>query len=249
MTLSVFLFVIYFPITLQLVPQSQIDALIDIYYSLNAPYWILCKWNITNIVNGDLQHVDSCGYSIKTINISINNTQYEAVKQLQLTDTTNMSGEFPSSMGNLTTLEVFSFNGEFNNIYGTLPKSFWHLTNLQKISLYQTPNLSVTLDASIGNLTNLTYLDLNHVSLSSTIPQIFCSLKSLSHISFKYVNISGTIPDCMFNQLKNLNSFHLFDTNIVEISNSISYASHLQILQLVENQYCTGPIFDYLTNM
>eukprot|EP01084_Bolivina_argentea_P099739 179250_1 len=143
-----------------IVPQYQINALLDIYDALNGDKWE-CKWNVTQIENGNL--FDECNI-IYTQNIS---NDVEVVYALDLASihyTENVECAIPSNIYNLTTLTYLSMSG--TNIYGKI-------------------------DHSIGNLTNLNYLWINNISLNGRIPDTICNLRNLIEITVENVNITA----------------------------------------------------------
>ena len=58
-------------------------------------------------------------------------------------------------------------------------------------------NLTGTLPATLGNLTDLSYIYLNLNSLSGTIPTYFCNYTKMTIIILSNNHFTGQIPDCI----------------------------------------------------
>lgn len=131
---------------------SDYKALMNIKKSLNNPYhlvsWVpntdCCKW-----------HGLACDPETNRIN------------ELNLFEG-DISGQIPSSLGDLPYLENLSFR-EFKKIKGSIPPS-------------------------ITKLKHLYFLDLSHLSLSGPIPNFFNQLTSLSFLYLSSNQFSGSIP-------------------------------------------------------
>ena len=80
-----------------------------------------------------------------------------------------------------------------NNLSGTIPAEIGNLTNLKVLRL-QDNNLSGPIPAEIGNLTNLEQLQLQDNSLSGTIPPEIGNLTNLEHLYLYKNDLTGSIP-------------------------------------------------------
>ena len=93
----------------------------------------------------------------------------------------NLSGTIPASIGTLKKkLQVFEI-GRNRNVRRTIPESFWHLTNLQRVSI-STTSISGTISPLIGNLRQLKILELQDSELSGTIPSSLANLTKLKKL-------------------------------------------------------------------
>eukprot|EP01084_Bolivina_argentea_P269440 457941_1 len=163
-----------------LVPQYQIDALVDIYNSLGGNSWF-CQWNIIAIQNGNL--TDPCGI-ITTRN---NGSNYEVVNSLNFSNDCCYYGAYPPSMFNLTTLRslTLEMKGNFNLTLDPL------LGRLQDLNVFH-------MNGFRGK--NIPYF---------SMPQSFCKLQKLTDIGIQYSNMKGTIPACIFANNRNLRTFNI----------------------------------------
>eukprot|EP01084_Bolivina_argentea_P253302 425434_1 len=203
-----------------IVPQLQIDSLVDIYNSLNGQSWS-CTWNITKIKKGDL--TDTC-YMIHTdiINYPINsNITSEVVTGIYFYNVNNVSGELPISINNLTTLKQIRLSSK--GIYGTLHDS-------------------------IGNLLSLETLYFFNTSLTGTIPSSICGLTQLTGIEFIDNKFTGTIPECIFINNEYLNSFSLSMSSL-QIPNGLIYPSALVFLYINIKEEMMGTIPSFIGNI
>ena len=105
-----------------------------------------------------------------------------------------VSGELPSSLGDLTYLESLGFYD--NELSGALPSSLGNLTNLQSLDLALN-DFSGSLPSSLGNLTNLTWLSISD-GLSGSLPS---SLGNLTNLQTLYLgdDFSGSLPSSLGN--------------------------------------------------
>ena len=75
-----------------------------------------------------------------------------------------------------------------------IPVVIGNLTNLTWLNLYNN-QLTGEIPSEIGNLTNLTYLYLNHNQLSGVIPEEICNIGDSSP-DFRFNNLCPPYPDC-----------------------------------------------------
>ncbi|XP_047982067.1 receptor like protein 22-like [Salvia hispanica] len=79
-------------------------------------------------------------------------------------------------------------------------------------------NFSGSIPSSIGNLENLSMLDLSFCQFSGTIPSTFANLTKLVHVDLQYNLFTGSIPTALFEGLSNLSYLRL---------NSNSFSGHI----------------------
>ncbi len=122
-----------------------------------------------------------------------------------------------------------------NNLIGSIPSALGDLSNLTELDL-EANELSGNIPASLGNLSNLTELDLAYNQLSGSIPAQLGSLSKLQELYLYYNELSGSIPATLGN-LSNLQELDL-DNN--QLSSSIPPAlgdlSNLEYLYLDHNK-------------
>lgn len=92
------------------------------------------------------------------------------------------------SSGNVTRINL-----SFNDLSGTLPAKLGDLSQLERLSLYFN-RISGNIPTEIGNLANLTYLDISANSLSGSIPAEIGLLTSLEYLILRENSLSGSIP-------------------------------------------------------
>ncbi|XP_019462462.1 PREDICTED: receptor-like protein 12 [Lupinus angustifolius] len=156
-----------------------------------------------------------------------------------IVSSTNFSGAFPNSIGNMMQLSKLDLsNCKFN---GTLPSSLSNLAELSYLDL--SSNRFTGSIPPLGLARKLTHIDLSHNDLSGEIPSFshFEGLQNLLSIDLGYNSFNGSVPSSLFTlpslqviQLSN-NQFSKFD----EFSNVSSYK--LNTLNLGNNNL-SGPI-------
>ena len=78
-----------------------------------------------------------------------------------------LSGEIPTSLGNLKALKLLNIS--YNNLYGRIPTSLGYLENLESLDLSHN-NLSGSIPQSLAKLQQLTTLDVSNNKLTGKIP-------------------------------------------------------------------------------
>ena len=141
---------------------------------------------------------------------------YSIENTIFLNNPNTSASEFPISICELINLETLDLDvmfGDTNFLVGEIP-------------------------ACIGNLENLTHLNLGWNTLEGEIPESLGNLQNLTYFSVLSNLLSGTIPESIgnLNNLTYLNlGFNYFDGNIPE---SIGNLSQLTELYFSQNQYC-----------
>jgi len=99
-------------------------------------------------------------------------------------------GEFPHEIFQVQTLQTLDLSS--NSLYGSLPE-FPKNNSLQTLVLSDT-NMSGCLPDSIGNLRNLSTIELEGCFFVGNIPSSFTNLSRLSYLIFSSNNFIGPVP-------------------------------------------------------
>lgn len=92
-----------------------------------------------------------------------------------------ISSELPSSLGNLTSMEIMDITSDF--LTGSLPSSLSNMSKLSALSV-NAPLMTGEIPQSFGNLTSLRYLELKG-GFTGAIPESLGNCKKLHSISLK----------------------------------------------------------------
>ena len=90
-------------------------------------------------------------------------------------------------------------NLPYSGLTGSIPSEIGNLTNLTELNLYGN-QLTGSIPPEIGNLTNLTYMNLGSNQLTGSIPSEIGNLTNLYGLSLRYNQLTGIIPDEICNQ-------------------------------------------------
>ena len=132
-------------------------------------------------------------------------------------------------------------------VNGDIPPEIGNLTNLTYLNLHSTL-LTGSIPPEIGQLTNLTYLSLSHTQLTGAIPSEIGNLINLTGIWLSNTQITGEIPVEIGN-LTNLEEIYLYTNQLVgEIPIEIGNLTNLRNLNLRENSL-TGTIPSEIGNL
>ncbi|XP_076918596.1 receptor-like protein Cf-9 homolog isoform X1 [Bidens hawaiensis] len=164
----------------------------------------------------------------------------EYLEGLYLSYNENLSGPLPNvntSTNSPLTVLVLSWT----NISGEIPTSIGNLTSLIDLRLADT-SLSGEIPKSIGNLRSLESLYLSYNKLSGTLPSSLFTLSSLRVLSLYNNRLSGQIDvldnghiQQTFQRLTNLTSLHLSYNNFTgewELDTLLSSLTNLEFLIL-----------------
>jgi Leucine-rich repeat (LRR) protein len=223
------------------VPRSEIDALHDLYESTNGGSWNWHgendRWNFTASTPcvGPWQGV-TCSL--------VASAGYVHVLQLQLPGY-NLAGFIPSSISNLTQLQVFDLMS--NTLTGTIPGSVGLFPGLQK--LYLNGNeLGGAIPRSLGQLTVLKEFRVNNNHLTGSIPDSLGGLADLTRLYLFDNLLTGTLPSS-FGQLVHLSELDCSTNHISgSIADSLGQLSQLLVLFMYRN-HLTGTVPSILSQL
>jgi len=214
------------------IPQQERDALNDLYNGSSGSGWISstgwsgqagteCTWYGVTCNAGQT--------SVTGINLSSN----------------QLSGSIPSTLGNLTNLQVLDLSG--NQLGGSIPSSLDNLTNLRVLDLSGN-QLGGPIPSLLGIRSNLQVLDLSGNQLSGPIPPSLGNMTNLQRLYLSANQLSGSIPSSLGN-LTNLQELVLSGNQLSgSIPLSLGSLTNLQELILLSNQL-SGSIPSSLGNL
>jgi receptor kinase-like protein len=130
--------------------------------------------------------------------------------QLNINDN-NISGSFPSDIGNLINLQYLDFSK--NSFTGSLPSSLGTLKSMALFYVFDN-YMSGSVPLTIGNLTELNYLRLNGNSFSGRIPSTLGNLRKLELLDLSSNKFVGTVPIELFNITTLSNGLDLSSNNL-----------------------------------
>ncbi|MCP4220554.1 MAG: S8 family serine peptidase [bacterium] len=174
---------------LPLIPESERNALIDLYNGLEGDGWNLNdNWKIDGQFNWPGSEDTWHGITIRdghVVDIYLYNN--------------NLGGTIPASIGNFPMLEQLRLHN--NHIAGTIPATIGNLTNLQLLYL-RNNGLEGGIPAEIGNLIKLTQLALSNTPIGGSIPPQLANLVLLERLFLNDAQLSGPIPPELGNLAK-----------------------------------------------
>ncbi|MEM7551345.1 MAG: hypothetical protein AAF363_16815, partial [Bacteroidota bacterium] len=173
----------------------------------------------------------------------------------------NITGELPLSLGNLSSLENLSLTYFYDALEfdGSFPSWLRNLINLQRLDFYATnitgeipvwidelselvdiqlsrSNIQGDLPSSIGNLNKLKNLYLADNSITGTIPSSLASIPSLSFFYASNNNLSGSVPT-EFTQQGSLRRLYLSGNNLTSFPDFTSHPNPDLIQVNISNNY------------
>ncbi|CAL5210895.1 unnamed protein product [Lathyrus oleraceus] len=160
--------------------------------------------------------------------------QIETLSVIDLSFNYNLHGSFPEFplSGSLHMLKVS--NTSFS---GSFPYTIGNMRNLSELDISNC-KFNGTLPISLSNLTELRYMDLSSNSFTGPMPSLGMA-KNLTHLDLSHNRLSGAIPSSSyFEGLHNLVSIDLHDNSINgSIPSSLFALTLLQKIQLSSNQF------------
>ncbi|KAH0688628.1 hypothetical protein KY289_015986 [Solanum tuberosum] len=160
----------------------------------------------------------------------------------------NLKGSLPREIGNLTKMQFLFLNE--NRFTGEIPKEMRNLVELEELDL-QLNSFSGSLPMEIFNISRLRAMSLSFNNISATLPPNIGSV--LPNIEQLYMsgltNLVGTIPYSIVNCSKISILDLSFNKLTGLIPNSLGYLTHLQMLDLAENNLTSDSFLSFLTSL
>eukprot|EP01032_Pedospumella_encystans_P015660 gene15660-17898_t len=209
--------------TLGNIPESEYNALYDLYNATNGADWIWTaslgnEWTFADNAN-------PCAENWQGL-ICYNTTGPNNVLSITLS-TMNLVGTLPDSISAFTYLVVLDV--DTNSVYGNIPDSIYTITNLTAFVLDYNA-MEGTLSNKVCNLTLLQNLGLYSNQMTGFIPDCVGSLSNLIVTSFGHNYFEGTIPASICN-LPNMQFLYL-DNNGFTGPLPTSFASAADLLYI-----------------
>ncbi|KAI3969989.1 hypothetical protein MKW92_014111 [Papaver armeniacum] len=154
------------------------------------------SWELTSWV----QNTDCCDWHGVTCDDKANR-----VEGLDIS-ASDISGQIPSSVGDLPYLVSFAFSNS-KNVTGSIPQSITKLKHLRMLALGSL-SLSGPVPNFLNQLSALTYLDLSYNQFSGSIPPSLSDLNNIETIHLGGNKLTGSIPES-FGRFTGMDSLEL----------------------------------------
>ena len=159
------------------IPQSECEALVDLYSKTNGPNWANWSgWLTSNTPCNDWFGVSNCSYGHVVVLDLRNN---------------GLSGSIPASIANLS--ELVALRLSLNQLVGSIPATLGTIASLQSLDLSWN-QLSGEIPPQLGNLSSLRRLQLSSNPLTGSIPPTFGALSNLEFLYLDSNQLGGNIP-------------------------------------------------------
>ena len=252
--------------TVESISDTEYSFLVDFYHSTNGKYWN---------DNSGWQFINMSNNSESIQNICINYTLFGLSCQYSKTDNmyhissiefinNGLQGSIPHSINNLSYLEIFEIEYEYN-LTNMLPQSIFDLEYLWAIVIYET-SMIIEMTNKVCQLYNLQYYEsMFNQYIYGKIPHCIKNLTQLKYFfivckSLSRQNIVGNLSIAgMFGNLTNLLSLSIYHTDLViDISRNTGMNNEsltwcnlrkLQTFAIFDNKYTYGKIPDCVANL
>ncbi|GLT26531.1 hypothetical protein SLA2020_015910 [Shorea laevis] len=227
--------------TTHLCSHEEAAALLQLKTSLPINYTgydPLCETKIEHWKEG----IDCCSWdgvscdnvTGHVIGLDLNRDCLSGTFPSNSTLSSNLSGQIPPSLANLTHLTSLLLS--YNQFFGPISAFIGNLKQLTSLDL-SFNHFSRQIPPSLANLTQLTSLDLSNNQFSSPIPASIGNLRQLNSLDLSFNHLSGQIPSSLAN-LTQLIYLELSNNQFSEpIPASIGNLSQLSDLGLSSNNF------------
>lgn len=233
------------------VSTQERDALIAFYNALDGDNWTdntnwlssepVANWSFITVSQGKVTEINIFGNANLNGVLPTEIGDLINLEMLWIGIETGLTGEIPSSIGNLTQLKRFGLQATSNS--GSIPASIGNLVNLQVLRILAT-NLTGDLPSSLGNLTNLTEFiidggsEFNGLSNNFTgqIPASTGNLTSLETLNLARNSFEGEIP-ASFSNLTELISLNLTGNDLYGPLPDLTSSPNLDFIFLQDNYF------------
>ncbi|KAL0012956.1 hypothetical protein SO802_000025 [Lithocarpus litseifolius] len=208
-------------------------------------------WELINCTNSRVT-------SIKLLSMRLSGkltseiSQLSELKILDLSYNIGITGQLPSSIGNLTKLVILNLIG--CSFSGLIPDTIGNLKLLSMLSLNNN-SFNGPIPASIGSLSQLYWLDLANNQLEGHLPVSNANAPGLDlllnakHFHLENNQLSGNIPPKLFNSSMILIHLILRSNKLTgRIPSTLGLVQTLQVIRFDRNSI-TGPVPSNLNNL
>jgi hypothetical protein len=217
------------------IPENQYNALEDFYNATNGAFW---KWDVARASRNFTMwnfttRANPCSDNWQGLLCNCTGLEQThcTISRISLPGY-NLSGSIPNSFDAFTDLIQLTLQN--NSIRDPFPDSFQRLQNLTILEMGS--NL-LRKFPTITLCRSLTYIDLSHNQLSSSLPSSISGLSLLSRFDLNNNFMNGTLPVEMWN-LTQITELHLSDNFFTgTISSLISQLTRLRRFVLSYNYF------------
>ncbi|KAJ4703723.1 putative Kinase [Melia azedarach] len=213
--------------------QAEVDALNQIAKRMGATDWTFDADTACEVHEKPaLKGVDPTRNI--TCKLGLDNTSHITAIEFKRC---NLSGVLPPELLQLPYLEKVDFS--YNYLNGSIPIQ-WASMQLKFIALFAN-RLSGNIPSFLGNITSLTYLDIEINQFSGTVPAELGKLVNLKNLRLSSNGLSGNLP-MELAELKNLTDFRISDNNFNgRIPEFVQNWKQLELL-FIQGSGLEGPI-------
>ncbi|KAG5609230.1 hypothetical protein H5410_020511, partial [Solanum commersonii] len=186
---------------------------------------------VNNLIKGTIPTSLGNISTLHTLNCR-NNWILSNLRKLSFDNNSNLIGQIPEAIFNISSLEVIGFS--FNNLSPTLKDFTWEM--LKYLQVGNNP-LNGVLPNSIGNLSStIENFHIEDAHINGLIPKSIGNMIGLTSPSLDDNNLTGSIPS-EIGKLKQLQGLYLYNNKLQgHIPEAVCHLSNLDILALEGNE-------------